>query len=155
MRSHRLWTKKQRMPRLTISKVNMFWNCLNFAVSLLFFYTCTWIKCHCCRCSRRAGLLCFAEEWAARSRNRKDPRSPDGGQTSAIVPAWEEESLLCTEVSDSLGHLALLAHRVRALIRPLFALMMHVCFSVLAQHQKLVIRRRHQHLSLLVITRQQ
>lgn len=105
MRSHRLWTKKQRMPLLTISKVNMFWNCLNFAVSLLFFYTCTWIKYHCCRrCSRRAGLLCFAEEWAVGSRNRKDPRSPDGGQTSAIVPAREEESLLCMEVSDSLGH---------------------------------------------------
>lgn len=105
MRSHWLWTKKQRMPLLTISKVNMFWNCLNFAVSLLFFYTCTWIKYHCCRrCSRRAGLLCFAEEWAVGSRNRKDPRSPDGGQTSAIVPAREEESLLCMEVSDSLGH---------------------------------------------------
>lgn len=148
MRSHRLWTKKQRMPLLTISKVNMFWNCLNFAVSLLFFYTCTWIKYHCCRCSRRAGLLCFAEEWAVGSRNRKDPRSPDGGQTSAVVPAREEESLLCMSQILSVIH-------VCALIRPLFALMMHVCFSVLAQHQKLVIRRRHQRLSLLVITRQQ
>lgn len=53
-----------------------------------------------CTCSRRAGLLCFAEERAAGSRNRKDPGSPDRGQTSPAINPRKEESLHCMNISS-------------------------------------------------------